>query len=248
MNGTIADHADHEAITEALSLAEQAPRWTPTAWTWSVGDGKVRLSADPATREHREVLLGCGAALHHVRTALAALGHRTHVHRLPAPTEQLATVTLRAHEPRPAELALASVIPLRHDDRRRYSPRPVPAACLDRLALHAAREGAVLWVVQGPSQDVSRLALAEEPGLVLILGTDTDDRIARLRAGEAVSFVLLAATSLGLATCVLDAPLEVTGARAAVSGRLAGGRTPQLLIRLGWPPGPEQAAEAVPAG
>lgn len=72
---------------------------------------------------------------------------------------------------------------------------------------------------------------------VLILGTSSDDRLSHLRAGEAVSAVLLRATTLGLGSSVLSEPLEVAGTRELVRDEVLGGTlSPQLVLRVGWPP------------
>ncbi|MGB3444938.1 MAG: nitroreductase family protein, partial [Actinophytocola sp.] len=56
----------------------------------------------------------------------------------------------------------------------------------------------------------------------------------RLRAGAAASAALLAATSLGLATCPLSQPLEVAHTRDRLRDEvLRGAAHPQLVLRLG---------------
>ena len=71
---------------------------------------------------------------------------------------------------------------------------------------------------------------------VIALGTVGDDDEARLRAGEATSALLLAATRLGLATCPLSEPLEIAGIRAELGRQLLGARySQQIIIRAGWP-------------
>ncbi|HEY5858298.1 MAG TPA: nitroreductase family protein [Aldersonia sp.] len=71
---------------------------------------------------------------------------------------------------------------------------------------------------------------------VIALGTARDDPEARLRAGEATSAVLLAATRLGMATCPLTEPLEIADIRAELGRELLGARfSQQILIRVGWP-------------
>lgn len=73
--------------------------------------------------------------------------------------------------------------------------------------------------------------------LLLVLGTASDDTLARLRAGEALSAVLLHATQLGLATCPLSQPLEVPRTRAVLRDDvLDGSLEPQLVLRVGWAP------------
>jgi hypothetical protein len=72
---------------------------------------------------------------------------------------------------------------------------------------------------------------------LMVLGTTSDDPRAQLRAGEAISAVLLHATELGLATCPLSQPLEVGWTRARIRNELLGATLfPQLVLRVGWAP------------
>jgi nitroreductase len=96
-------------------------------------------------------------------------------------------------------------------------------------------------------------ALTESPAtapihddaVVLALGTRDDDDVARLRAGEATSAVLLTATALGLASCPITEPLEISEIRDEVRADVFGtSGHPQMLLRIGWAP---TEAEALPA-
>ena len=70
----------------------------------------------------------------------------------------------------------------------------------------------------------------------LVLGTTSDDLLSHLRAGEALSAVLLRATELGLASCPLSQPLEVSATRLRLRDEVLGGTaSPQVVLRLGWP-------------
>ena len=70
-----------------------------------------------------------------------------------------------------------------------------------------------------------------------MLGTASDDTLSRLRAGEALSAVLLQATALGLASCPLSQPLEIGSTRRVLhEGVVDDTLSPQLVLRLGWPP------------
>lgn len=76
---------------------------------------------------------------------------------------------------------------------------------------------------------------AEDSGVLLALGTDADDDVARLRAGEATSLVLLSATAAGLASCPVTEPLEISETRAAVRSEVFADECfPQMLLRVGW--------------
>jgi hypothetical protein len=70
----------------------------------------------------------------------------------------------------------------------------------------------------------------------LVLVTPADSVLDRLRAGEATSAVLLAATRIGLATTPLSQALEMDASRHRLrTGVLGIPEHPQLVIRVGWP-------------
>ncbi len=78
---------------------------------------------------------------------------------------------------------------------------------------------------------------ADDNAVVLALGTKDDNTLARLRAGEATSLVLLSATALGLASCPITEPLEIAETRDAVRAEVFGvSGFPQMLLRIGWAP------------
>jgi nitroreductase len=75
-----------------------------------------------------------------------------------------------------------------------------------------------------------------DDAVVLALGTRDDDDVARLRAGEATGAVLLTATTLGLASCPITEPLEISEIRDEVRSDVFGtSGYPQMLLRVGWP-------------
>jgi nitroreductase len=78
---------------------------------------------------------------------------------------------------------------------------------------------------------------ADDNAEVLALGTRDDDELARLRAGEATSLVLLTATALGLASCPITEPLEIAETREAIRANILDhNEFPQMLLRVGWAP------------
>lgn len=83
----------------------------------------------------------------------------------------------------------------------------------------------------------SGISPADDGGVILALGTEKDDRLSQLRAGETTSIVLLTATAMGLASCPITEPLELVATRAAVRADVFGDSGyPQMLLRVGWAP------------
>jgi hypothetical protein len=103
----------------------------------------------------------------------------------------------------------------------------------------AQRDGAVpVRQFAGAEQEQSELGRGESDGTVLaVLATVTDSPTDQLRAGEALSAVLLTATRLGLATDPVSQPLEVAPTRSELRTTLLDDAAePQVLVRLGWTP------------
>jgi hypothetical protein len=67
----------------------------------------------------------------------------------------------------------------------------------------------------------------------LTFATDTDTRADWLRTGQAVSAVLLTASSMGIASSMLSEVVEVPGSRAVLHSLVAPAGFPQLTVRLG---------------
>ena len=310
---------DRNTLRGAVELAARAPSiHNSQPWRWHIGEHSISLYADlhrwlPATdADGRDLVLSCGAVLHHLRIALAAYGIGATVHRLPNPDEpdHLAALELRPGHASDADLRMASAIPVRRSDRRAYRAWPVPQVFLDELAAAAAAQGAALRVIsdsRARTQVVRAIraaaaAQAEVPGYdtelalwtgrhasadgvpaanlpsqpgggldtarrfrpgelagaadsataedardhaaLLVLGATSDDPLSQLRAGEALSAVLLLATHSELATCPLSQPLEIGSTRRYLRDTVLGGTLcPQLVIRVGWAPaGPDLAA------
>ncbi|WP_338758091.1 NAD(P)H nitroreductase [Nocardia vulneris] len=301
------DHGlpDDNTVKTALALAVRAPSvHNSQPWRWRIGSRSVHLYLDPARAlpatdpDQREMVLSCGAALHHLRVALAALGWSAVVHRLPNPADpnHLASIELLRHRPTPAEVELSAAISRRQTDRRHYTSWPIPRGYLGLAAERASALGALLRqatdrsreqlitathaaAVQHAMNPEYRFELANWSGThsaaegvparsapapraedelpartfvapqlsdtahepdfadLLVLATSGDDWMSRLQAGEALSAVLLTATNVGLATCVLTEPLEIAELRHDVRrGVLDGNAYPQAIIRIGWVP------------
>ncbi len=83
---------DTKVITAAVELACHAPSLhNSQPWKWVSGSTSVDLFVDPLRMltstdlSGREAIISCGAALHHFRVALAAVGWDTNVDQFPNP-------------------------------------------------------------------------------------------------------------------------------------------------------------------
>jgi hypothetical protein len=150
---------DHQTLLAAIELANRAPSVHNTQpWRWLIGAESVHLMADRTRAvsvtdpDGRDLVLSCGAALHHLRVALAALGWRTVVHYIPndSDPDHLAAVETQPHVPTETDIALVRAIGQRRTDRRRFTSWEVPGDHLDLMARRAARAGALLVPVTAP--------------------------------------------------------------------------------------------------
>jgi hypothetical protein len=92
-----------------------------------------------------------------------------------------------------------------------------------------------------------RDAADDDNAVILALGTENDDDLAHLRAGEATSLVLLSATAMGLNTCPVTECFEVPGTRDAVRADVFGSTGfPQMMLRVGWAAGDSDPLPATP--
>jgi nitroreductase len=144
---------DVETVRSALSLAIRAPSiHNSQPWHWRVGEHSLHLYANPDLQlaavdpDSRDLMLSCGAALHHCAIAFAALGWQSTVHRFPNPAEanHLASIELQRYAPTVVDIALAAAIPRRRTDRRHYSPWRVPHGDIALMGARAARAGVML--------------------------------------------------------------------------------------------------------
>src|SRR5690349_14667268 len=152
------DMPDLDTVRAALAVATRAPSVHNTQpWLFEVGPHSVHLYADPSRQlpatdpQGRDLLLSCGAALHHLRVGFAALGWRATVHRLPNPDapEHLASIELARHDITVEDVRLAGAAVSRRTDRRRFSQVGVSFDLLHLLSGRAAGEGIVFRPVVG---------------------------------------------------------------------------------------------------
>jgi nitroreductase len=165
---------DQRTLRAAIELASHAPSvHNSQPWRWVIGPHTVHLYADlrrwlPATdADGRDLVVSCGAVLHHLQVALAATGLTARVHRLPNPDEQdhLAALELRPGAgpgaAGDADLGLATTMLARRTDRRRYSDWDIPTGFLNELVDHAAEQGAILRPVTAHARTVLLTAIRD---------------------------------------------------------------------------------------
>ena len=259
-------HPDRAVLEAVLDLAARAPSpQNSQPWRWQVDDAGLHLHADwsravaDSGAGRRDVLISCGAVLDHCAVALAAEGWRPHVRRFPMPDDpgHIALFEVIEHPAQPGHRELAAAIGSRRSDRREFPEARLPAGTLELLSVHAARRGvdfAVVprtrWVrdehghvaLRFPGGAVGGRNASADGALLLTLGTAGDDEIDRVRAGETLSHLLLAATALELASCALTDPLHDGRNRLALGCEVFDGESyPQVLIRVGAAPETPQA-------
>ncbi|OBF59608.1 NAD(P)H nitroreductase [Mycobacterium sp. 852002-53434_SCH5985345] len=148
---------DAGTVRTVLSLASRAPSVHNTQpWRWRVDATSLHLYSDTSRQlpntdpDGRDLMLSCGAALHHCVVALAAVGWLSKVTRLPNPADpsHLAAIELSPHRADSVDIALAAAIPRRRTDRRYYSSWPVPVGDVALMAARAARNGVTLCQVE----------------------------------------------------------------------------------------------------
>lgn len=301
-------------VHQLIRFACMAPSVHNTQpWVWGVDGGTVHLFADYRRRlvrtdpDDRDLILSCGAALHHLHVAAAGLGWKARIRRRPNRVNNayLATVTFESQAVDATAAAMFTALRRRHTDRRPTAPTPLSAAELDRLLGAAAHQGVVgfavvsnkaraallrlvadadaiqrrdptyvtelrSWVdrrdgagipsasllrhratdvdpgTRFPSGDLADVSGVEPPALLAIC-TPSDSVESRLRAGEALSAVLLHGEIAGLSMVPLSQATELEATRRILQEELLGGDAEaQILVQLGRPAVRRQPAPPTP--
>ncbi|WP_330154686.1 Acg family FMN-binding oxidoreductase [Rhodococcus chondri] len=126
-------------------------------WKWLLGSDELSLFSDndrilPATDAYgRQMVLSCGAALHHLQIALAAHRWASVIERIPHPPGRQCLATIRFHpadEASDSELRLAAAIRLRRTERLPMTAPANPQQTLadlrdltERSGVHLSRIG-----------------------------------------------------------------------------------------------------------
>ncbi len=151
-----------EELVRTACLAPSVHNSQP--WSWRVPTPTtVELYADRSRQlprtdpEGRELVMSCGAALHHLTVAARAFGLEADLDLAPRPaaTDLLARVRLRPVAVTETAVERLAAIEDRVSDRRGFATWEVPASRLARLAEAARPWGAHVRVVDEPA-DLAR--------------------------------------------------------------------------------------------
>ncbi|MBE7161565.1 MAG: hypothetical protein INR72_09985 [Williamsia herbipolensis] len=228
---------DHGCQVAAAMLAQAAPSVDGLQpWEWRLGETidlvEVREGMERTDgRARRDTDAGLGLTLHHMSVALRAMGWRCAVRLFPEPDrpDLVARLQPRSHHVTADDSALAAAISRRRTDHRRYSAWPLHWSVLDSFVRRAADLDVVARALE-PTPDTP-----VHGGEVIVLCTEDDGRRAALRAGQAASAVLLAATATGLASALVADVDEIEHSPLADPDRLVLEVTyPQVALRVGW--------------
>lgn len=244
-------------MVELACLAPSIHNTQPWAWRLSGVEAWLYTDLDRQLRvedpQGRNLVISCGAALHHFQLAARALGWSADVERIPDPDNLTAVAHVRLRrDPRPDQVGVLDALRTRCTDRRRFTSWPVPPERLETLCEEARdREAAAVPVLdlaarfrieqtvrqtlELPDRDPQdiRPEVESSDGLI-VLGGVADDRLSWLRTGEALSALWIRATRTGLSVVPLSEPLDLPSIRTELRAQLANASEPHLLVRVGW--------------
>lgn len=151
-----------------LGYAVLAPSTHNTQpWLWQIEGEEAALRADysrvmPALDpQNRELIMSCGAALHHLCVAIRAFDFAALTNLFPDPNQPDLLARVRLGTPRPAtahDNLLFGCLTERHTHRGEFEPRPIAPDLLRALGAEAEAESAFLHFAQS---DEDRRSIAD---------------------------------------------------------------------------------------
>ncbi|HBL31138.1 MAG TPA: hypothetical protein DD490_30295 [Acidobacteria bacterium] len=235
-----ADEDDESKLAWLLHRTILAPaELPPQAWTFRLENDTLELYADRSSGlpggepDGRVQALEGGAALFHLWLALRHHGYAGDVELLPeiGRPDLLARVQLGEMRPALAEEELLFAQIRRHPARRGASPGTFSPRLIADLQAAAAEEGAWLQVLDDP--EIRRVCAMKSPAALLaVLGTEEDDVLAWLEAGEALARVQLRARREGVEVSPVRPAADGPERRLALRRALGRSGHPQRILRL----------------
>jgi hypothetical protein len=160
---------------DIVELACRAPSVHNTQpWRWCIDGSDIDLFADHrrqlvyADPTRRDLMVSCGAALHHCQVAAAALGWSARVHRLPDASDErhVASIHLTRSRVLAPNNGVLEAIAARRTDRRRPTSWPVPPDRLNSLASTGTLWGAQVLPVTGEGRKAELLRLTRRAATI----------------------------------------------------------------------------------
>lgn len=160
---------------EMVGFATRAPSVHNTQpWLWRTSPEGLELYADWARQlsradpDGRDLMVSCGAALHHFQVASAALGWSARVHRLPDASDErhVASMHLTPSRVLPPDSGDLEAIATRRTDRRRPTSWPVPDDRLNGLAATGTSWGAQVLPVSGDASKAELQRLTQRAATI----------------------------------------------------------------------------------
>jgi hypothetical protein len=256
-------YAEARRIVEYATAAPSVHNTQP--WAWRIDGEVIELYADTDLRllsedpVGRNLVISCGAALHHLQVAAGSLGWSTAVDRVAGTSGSALLARIRlSPSGRAVDQAPLSTLGERRTDRRRFTSWPVPDARLQHLVGAANQWGCHAVAVLDDGVRVRMELLVEtarasaaasghrgllpnsQPDLestdgIIVLGGTGDDASAWLRTGEGLSALWLEATEGNLSVLPLCQPVAVEHTRLRLRREILGGLLmPHIVVRIGW--------------
>ena len=182
-------------IRHLIERATRAPSVHNTQpWFWGVDADRLALFADRSRQlthadpDGRDLILSCGAALHHLQVAAAGAGWKADVRRMPNPynDDQLANISFH---PQPATMTAryaVDALERRRTDRKSPTDSPVPRDELDRLLALGPRAGVTILAVVSSQARTELLQILAEADQQQRENRDYVDEIVRWTGREDV--------------------------------------------------------------
>lgn len=181
-----------DQLAERLRWYPEIARLAPSKhntqpWRFVVRRDALELWTDPARAlpvtdpMMRELVISCGAALHHVEVAARSLGRAVRVEVLPdGPSSMLARVVETEQVAvTPHDQVLLALVSRRHTDRGPLDASPLPASLPFHLQSTAAAYGASLRLVTSEGDRSTLASLVERADRLLVRDPRADLEMAR---------------------------------------------------------------------
>lgn len=196
-----------KVIKDAVELACRAPSLhNSQPWQWVYAGGRLQLFLDPSRvmdtdQSAREALIGCGAALDHLRVAMAAASWEAHVDRLPNPDSpnHLASISFTAMDyVTDRDKRRASAIRERHTDRLPFSA-PTDWQSLEPVVANSVGPGAVHLEIMSDDLRPQLVEAAQLAESLRLYNTSYQDELrwwtAPFAASEGIPYSALVSTA-----------------------------------------------------